>query len=247
MIALSASKIGTFLQCGRKFRFRYIDRVAASHKAAALSFGSAVHSTLETVHLQRAAGASLTPDAAAALFRIDWASEQVDEVKFKDDESAADLAETGAQLVRMYTAANQNLEVLSTEVPFELPIADGITMRGVFDVLLAGDRIREMKTAARNYDAGTLQRHVQLSAYAWSYRALHGRDAVIEVVALLKLRSPRIETHEVTRSGAELSWFVGMVIEVARAIEAGVYPPNPSWACSDCEYAEQCRGMGGGS
>ena len=244
MIALSASKITSFLQCPRKYKFRYVTRMPAPWKASALALGSAVHGALETFHQQRAADASMTPESVGALFKIDWAAECVDAIKFKDDEPADELVATGEQLVKMYAAANQNVEVRAAEVPFELPVVDGVTLRGVFDVLLADDRVREMKTAARNYDAGTLSRHVQVSAYAWAYRTLYGRDAVIEVVALLKLKHPRIETHEVRRSAVEQSWFVQLVADVARAIEAGAFPPNPSWACSDCEFGEQCRAMG---
>lgn len=246
MIALSPSKITCYLGCPRRYWCRYIRKITPSHKAAALGFGSAVHGALETFHQQRAAGASMTPDAVAALFRIDWASEQVDEIRFKEDESAEDLATTGEVLVKLYAAANQNVAVEAAEVPFELPIADGIVLRGVFDVLLAGGRVREMKTAARDFDAGTLARHVQVSAYCWAYRAISGHLPVIEIVALLKQKHPRLTSHEVTRTEADLSWFVGMVVEVARAIEAGAYFPNPSWACADCEYGQQCRAMGGG-
>jgi len=245
VIAVSASKLTTWLQCGRKFRFRYVDRVRPPWKASALGLGSAVHAALETFHQQRAGGASMTPESVAALFRIDLAAELADEVRFKDDEDATDLAATGEQLVRMYAAANQNVEVIAAEVPLELEVVRGVVLRGVFDVLLGANRVRELKTAARDFDAEGLARNVQVSAYAWAFRALNGRDPVIEVVAMLKLKHPRIETHEVTRTAAQTAWFVQLVVEVARAIEFGVFPPNPTgFACSTCEYAEMC-GIGG--
>lgn len=77
----------------------------------------------------------------------------------------------------------------------------------MFDALLAGDRIRELKTAARAYDEGGLSRHVQISTYATVYPMLFGPDAVIEVVALLKQRHPRITVHEVTRTAEQRAWF----------------------------------------
>lgn len=246
MIALSASKITTYLMCPRKFKFRYVLRVPSPWKASALALGSAVHGALETFHEQRAAGASMTPESVGALFRIDLAAELVDDIKYKDDETAAEVAAMGEQLVKMYATANVNVAVMAAEVPFELPVNDDIVLRGVFDALLPADRVRELKTAARKYDEGTLARHVQISAYAWAYRALFGRDAVIEVVTMVKLKHPRIETHKVTRTATDRAWFVELVIEVAHAIEHQAFPPNPSWACSDCEYAEKCRGAGGG-
>ena len=241
MITLSASKITTYLQCPRRYRFRYVMRLQPEWKAAALALGSAVHGALETFHRQRAAGATMAPGAVGALFEIDLAAELVDDIRFKDGESAETLRVTGERLVTMYAAANQNVAVNAAEVPFELPVVEGVVMRGVFDVLLGGDRVREMKTAARDYDEGTLARHVQVSAYAWAFFALFGRDAVVEVVALLKTKQPRIELHEVARSDNDQSWFVRLVVDVARAIEAGAFPPNPGWACPSCEYAEYCR------
>jgi CRISPR/Cas system-associated exonuclease Cas4 (RecB family) len=246
-MTLSASKLTSYLQCPRRFKFRYVTKVRSPWKASALALGSAVHGALETFHEHRSLGESLTPDSVAALFRIDLAAELSEEVHFKDDETPADLAETGARLVCAYAAANQNLAVTAAEVPFELEVVDGIGLRGVFDALLANGRVRELKTAARAYDEGTLSRMVQLSAYAWAYRQRFGRDAVVEVVAMLKLKHVRVETREVTRTATELEWFVGLVVEVARAIEAGAFPPNPTWACSDCEYGEQCRAIGGWS
>lgn len=242
MITLSASKISTYLACPRKFKFRYVWKIQAQWKAAALAFGSAVHGALETFHEQRVADLTMSAEATSGLFKIDWAAEQLDDLKFKDDETADDLEVTGADLVRQYALANQSLEVVAVESSFELLVAEGIVLRGVFDALLTGDRVRELKTAARNYDEGTLARHIQLSAYAWAYREIYDREPVLEVVAMLKLKHPRIAVHEVTRTEEDLEWFVQLVVEVARAIEAGVYPPNPSWACADCEYVRACRG-----
>jgi len=189
----------------------------------------------------------MMPAAVGALFRIEWACELVDEIRFKDDERAIDLAATGELLVKQYATANQSLGVRAAELPFELEIARGVSLRGVFDVLLVGGRVRELKTAARAYDEGSLSRHVQISAYALAYRRLFGADVVIEVVALLKQRHPRIAVHEVTRTAEQRAWFVQLMIEVAGAIEAGAFPPNPSWACTGCEFAEPCRATGGAS
>jgi CRISPR/Cas system-associated exonuclease Cas4 (RecB family) len=70
---------------------------------------------------------------------------------------------------------------------------------------------------------------------------------VIEVVALLKQKHPRLAVYEVTRTAEQQSWFVQLVVEVADAIVVGAFPPNPSWACAGCEFAEPCRATGGAS
>jgi putative RecB family exonuclease len=246
VIALSASKITTYLQCPRRYKFRYVTKTVPPWKASALALGSAVHGALETFHEQRAVGATIAPEAVAQLFQVDLAAELADEIKYKEDEGAADLSATGAALARMYAAQNQSLAVVAAEVPFELEIVRGVVLRGVFDALLPDDRIRELKTAARDYADSDLARNVQVSAYAWAFRALQGHDATIEVVAMLKQKHPRIEKHEVTRTAGQLAWFVQLVVEVAEAIGAGAFPPNPTHWCSSCEYAEICAAVGGG-
>jgi putative RecB family exonuclease len=247
VIRLSASKIATYLLCPRRYKFRYVARIRATWKPSVLALGGAVHAALEIFHRQRVAGASMAPAAVGALFRIEWACELVDEVRFRDDEHPDDLAAIGELLVKQYAATNQDLDVRAAEVPFEMEVARGISLRGVFDALLAGDRVRELKTAARAYDEGSLSRHIQVSTYAFAYPRLFGPDAVIEVVALLKQRHPRIAVHEVTRTAEQQSWFTQLVIEVADAIAAGAFPPNPSWACTGCEFTELCQATGGAS
>jgi hypothetical protein len=72
-------------------------------------------------------------------------------------------------------------------------------------------------------------------SFAQAYRGLFGPDAVIEIVALLEQRQPRIALHEVMRTAEHRAWSVQLMIEVAGAIAAGAFPPNPSWACTACE------------
>ncbi len=239
-MTLSASKIGTFLQCGRKFRFRYIDRIPAPWKASALALGSAVHGALQTFHEQRITGATMTPDAVSSLFEIDLAAELSETIKYKDDETADDLFASGKSLVKMYAAANQNVAVAGAEVPFEIEVADGIALRGVFDVVLKGDRIRELKTAGRDFSESNLARNVQLSSYSLAWHVLHGRQVTIEVTAMLKQKHARVQSHEVTRTLPQNAWFLQLVIEIADAITSGSFPPNPGWGCDSCEYETIC-------
>jgi CRISPR/Cas system-associated exonuclease Cas4 (RecB family) len=89
--------------------------------------------------------------------------------------------------------------------------------------------------------------HVQISAYALAYGRMFGLDAVIEVVVLLKQRQPRIAVHEVTCTAGQQAWFVQLMVEVVGVIASGAFPPNPSWACTGCEFAEPCQATGGAS
>ncbi len=250
--SITASKIQAYLTCPRKFAFRYIEKVPPAWKAAALALGSAVHSALQVFHEKRMEGITAPADEVAAVFLTDFAAQQVDDLRFKDGEDAAALASTGDALIRAYVAENADLSVRAVEWPFQVPLADpgtgeilGPDLRGVFDLLLPDDQIVELKTAARAYDPDTLARNLQFSAYVYAYRQAFGREPTLRIVALLKHKKPKLARYETARSPETRTWFVHLAAEVARAIDAHAFPPNPGWPCNDCEYQHACAAWRG--
>lgn len=251
---VSPSKITSYLLCPRKFAFVYVERVQRPWKPAALAFGSAVHSALEAWQLSRLSGAELPVEEVLRTFEIDWEAEKADELRFGQDEDEAELLLKGRSLLRLALEALRPDPPEAVELPFVVELRDpedGTTLparlSGIFDLLLPGDRVVEIKTAARAWDAGTVSRHLQLSAYAFAYEAMTGRAPRVEVLQLLKTRVPRVVRHSTSRSGADHAWFVRLVAEVLRGIDARAFPPNPGWQCADCEFARHCRAWRGTS
>jgi putative RecB family exonuclease len=245
---LSASRISLYLQCPRKYAFRYVEQVVVPWKSTALAFGSAVHSALEYFHKERMEGRTPKTDEIASLFVSDWHAQQVDDLRFKEGEDANSLRVMGEALVRLYVEGHQDIRVVAVESGFQIPLVEPTTgevlgpdLKGFFDLILEGDTIVELKTAAKAYDKGSLARHIQLTSYRYAYAQLFKRDATIKVTSLLKQRKPRIETYEAIRTREDDAWFVHLAVESNRGIEAGIFPPSPSFLCGDCEYAEQCR------
>ncbi|MBN2559481.1 MAG: PD-(D/E)XK nuclease family protein [Phycisphaerae bacterium] len=245
---LSASRLGLFLSCPRKYAFRYVEKVTVPWKSANLAFGSAVHRALQTFHEKLMEGRKPAPDEIARLFLFDWQAQLVDEIRFKDGEDADSVRAMGETLIRQYVESHQDLRVVAVESEFLVPVVDPTTgevlapdLKGVFDLVLEGDVLTELKTSARAYDKGTLARHLQLTAYRYAYARLHKRDAKLKVTALLKQKKPRVDEYEATRSPDDDAWFVHVAAEAVRGIEAGIFPPSPSFLCGDCEYAEHCR------
>jgi putative RecB family exonuclease len=245
---LSASRLTLFLQCPRKYGFRYVEKVVVPWKSANLAFGSAVHQALQTFHERLMEGRKSTADEIARLFLFDWQAQLVDEIRFKDGDDADSLRLMGEALVRLYVEGHQDLRVVAVESGFQIPLADPTTgevlgpdLKGFFDLILKGDTVVELKTAAKAYDQGTLARHIQLTGYRYAYSQLFKRDATLKVTALLKQRTPRVETYEAIRTREDDAWFVHLAVEANRGIAAGIFPPSPSFLCGDCEYADHCR------
>jgi len=248
--SITPSKVTTYLACPRKFAFRYVEQVPPAFKPAALAFGSAVHTALEAFHRKCLDGEPVSADEIVSLFLSDWAAQQVDDLRFKEGEDAASLQALGVALIKAYVTANPDLRVRAVEWPFAVPLVDpetgeviGPDVHGVFDLVLDGDVIVELKTAARAYDAGTLARNLQFSAYAYAYRRLYGRDPLVRVTALLKQKKPRIDTYEAPRTPEDDVRFVRVAAAVAKAIRVEAFPPNPGWQCDDCEYAGRCEAV----
>lgn len=251
---VSASQLSMYVMCPRKYRFRYVDRVPAEHRPAALGFGRAVHSALEALHLARLDGNALEPSGLVRIFRADWQLEVDQGLSFKADESANLLRWYGEQLIAEYAKWLGDRRLVAAEQPFEIDLVDPETgelyperVRGYFDVIFAGDVVGEVKTLARRYDEGTLARKIQLSAYAYAWRQMKGRDPSILVIELLKQRKPQIVEATAERSTEDDAFFVRLALDVADAVDAGAFPPNPGWGCNDCEYAKACRRFRGAS
>ncbi len=249
---LSATQITTYLMCPRKYGFRYVEHLPPEFTASALSFGSAIHSALEWFHLEKLEGRAPDPEEVVKIFRADWDAEQEKPIRWKEGEDANTLREKGEALVRAYVEKFHDVAVQSAELRFDVPIIDPETgevfeetLTGYFDLVLEGDTLCEIKTAARRFDEDTLRRHVQISAYAYAYRARYGRDPKIAVVQLLKTKKPAIEIASTERTKADDAFFVHLASEVAKGIDAGAFPPSPGWACDGCEFATACASWRG--
>lgn len=249
---LSASQISTYLACPRKWRFRYDLRLPAEHRPAALSLGRAVHSAIETLHLAKLDGEPIETTKLVKLFRADWQAELDSGLSFKSDESPGMLRWWGENLVAEYTRWLGDRKVVAAEQPFEIDLVDpetgevsGERLRGYFDVILEGDVIGEVKTAARRFDEGTLSRKLQFSAYAYAWRELRHRDPTVLVVSLLKQKRPEVTEAVAKRTREDDAFFVHLALEVAAAIDQRAFPANPSFMCGDCEYAKACRSFRG--
>lgn len=245
---LSASQITTWLGCPRKYGLRYIHGLPPEHRSAALALGSAVHSALEELHLRRLDGESIEADRLVRVFQADWQAEVDRGLAFKHDESANLMRWYGEQLVFEYVKWLADRKVVAAEQPFEIDLVDPETgevmderLRGYFDLVLQGDVVCEVKTLARRYDENTLARKIQLSAYAYAWRQMKGRDPTILVVELLKQRKPDLVAVTASRTVEDDIFFVRLAAEVGCAIDSGSFPPNPGWMCGDCEYGSACR------
>ncbi len=183
----------------------------------------------------------LNADLGAELARddIDWRGATVD-----------DLRTEGERLVRTFVTHCGELEVVATEIPFELAVIDPITgehlprrLVGYFDFELRNGNVIELKTAKAAYSQVALATNLQFAAYRSAARYA-GVD--VEVFNLVKTKVPKVQ-HVVLPHSRDVSlWFMTAAAQIERAILAGHFPPAPGMMCSSCEYRRTCIGAGMG-
>jgi PD-(D/E)XK nuclease superfamily protein len=60
---------------------------------------------------------------------------------------------------------------------------------------------------------------------------------------ILKLKKePVVERYTTTRGETDVRRFLRTTRVILRAIESGVFFPQPSWACADCGFKRVCDG-----
>jgi putative RecB family exonuclease len=252
MAPLSVSQVQSYLGCSLQYRFRYVDRIPPPWRPAALAFGSSIHAAAEWFQRKRLEGLTPSAEEVVRIFEADWYAQTLEPVVFPERDSAQSLLEKGRALVRLLVEEASPVLPKVVEDRFEIDLIDpetgeilDVTLRGVIDLVEADGTLVELKTAARSYDAGTVERHLQISAYALVLFLREGVVPKARIDTLLKTKVPRLERREVTRSKADLAWTARLIASVGRAIEARQFFPNPSWRCSECEYFAHCQAWRG--
>ena len=246
---LSASQINLYLMCSLKYRFQYIDRLPKPFKSSGLVFGSVIHSSLEWLHKERLRKKEPSLERLLKIFETDWFSQTVEaEIRYKNSESEPNLLVMGKQMLTQYFHAEKTPAV-NAEIPFSLPLVDpisgavlGVTLEGFIDLIQEGHEIVEFKTSARTMTAQKVHESVQLTCYAYAYEMLfQTRPQRLTVVNLVKTRTPKQVILRTKRTKKDHQRLFHLANEVLRGIQLGIFFPQPSFICADCEYAEPCK------
>ena len=244
---LSAAQLSTYLGCPRKYAFRYVERVEPEFRLASRVFDSSLRSALEWFHMRMLDRSCTCGLDVVSVFLADWESEQDATLRFVGDESTDTLAALGMTLIRLYMDEFANRPVAAVDVPFEIDLVDletdialGDRLRGRFPLLWPDDVVVEIATSARRFADPDLDRRLQLSAYSYAYRRIHGRGPALVVINLVKTDTPALDVEYIERDLDDDAAFVHLAANTVRGIEAGAFPPIPSATCTDCEYRFAC-------
>ena len=250
LATVSASRLGTWLQCRLKFMFRYVLGLTKPNTPAR-HVGTVVHAVLQQWNLARWRRAPLVGEMIAAVFEQAWGTTRDDGViAWKDDEPEAEVKAEAFALVEMYLRdnpipADEKPEAVEVMIEKDLSSHGLPKLVGVLDLVRAGGRIVDFKTSGKtpNADLALHTNDVQLTAYALLYReATDRRETALELHHLVKTKTPKLVITEAPpATEVQTTRFMRLVESYVRGVECGDYVPSPGLQCGACEFINECR------
>ena len=252
---LSASSVETYLECPKKWRYRYVDKLP-DPPGDALVFGRAWHAFWNRC--------LVLGDIPEGLWQSIWASEVVQAgANMRWTQPQEELLALG---VKMSEAApvQEELAQMLREMDGCKNIAEGflrakldclpVPMVGYFDFMLQNDegdiRLYDFKTAARAWSDKDALKKLQTRIYPrllMEKGVMPKTDPVrFTFVVFTKTTKPSVRRYDVVLPKYAIFGGLDEVLREAWAgMVEGVYPPNTnSWLCNPnyCSFWNACQG-----
>ena len=245
---ISISRIKTYLNCPMKYKLSYIDKVPKPFKPVGLAFGRVIHSTAEWLNRKLGEGEKPEFERVWRIFKSDWFALSQDNINFGNSEGEDALIEKARKMLGLlYNRQTNGVIIREVEMPFQVELVDEQTgeilpvpLRGVFDWVENDDTLAEMKTSARKFDTEVSTNRLQLAAYDYAYRKMFGKNPKIEVVDLVKTKEPKLLEMEVALDKSDTQNLLGSARLFLTGVENGIFYPNKSFMCKNCEYRDIC-------
>ena len=242
----SATRLGCWLQCRLKFYFRYVLQIKKA-QTPALFFGDVVHSVLRAWSMARWKREPFQVETFKMLFDKQW-SEQSSQINWDGEEE--DQRKTAWSVLDTYfkeTPIKPDERPEAVEVPMEADLSKYSlpTLIGVLDLVRAGGRIVDYKTAGKtpNSEDAEHLHEIQLSSYSVLYREATGKqESGRELHHLVKLKTPKVV---VSSLGPMTEVQRVRLFRVLESYQEGLaredFVPSPGFHCAGCEFFNECR------
>jgi putative RecB family exonuclease len=237
-LRLSFTRVDTFEQCPRRFRYQYIDGLPQA-PAPQLSFGSSLHATLEWLYDRKHPVLPTLDDTLQALYDR-WEKEGYVDSERSEQLSAYEHAR------RILTDLHARIQREGFRLPaaveawFELPFPDDVVVVGAIDRIDVDEdgslHVIDYKTNRRARTRSQVKGSLQLAIYALATRELYGR---LPRAVALDFVVPGV-TVTVPIEELDLDSVPARLAAVAERIRAGEDTPTPNRLCDWCDFRDIC-------
>ncbi len=236
-VRLSFSRIDTYQNCPRRFRYAYVDRLPTV-PGPALSFGSSIHAALEAFYDRK------LPDRPSEDDLLGWLYEAWDSTGFEElprDEQLSYYRHAQDVLRRYHRRVGDAYRLpATTEAWFELPIGFEAVVVGSIDRVDVDDdgrfHVIDYKTNRKVKDRARVAGSLQLAIYALACRHLFGSlPATVCLDFVVPGVEVRVPVEELDLEAARTA-----ILDVAASIREERYEPTPNRLCDWCDHRAVC-------
>ena len=246
MATYSHSKLSTFEQCRRKYKFRYIEKIKVPGQSVEAFLGSMVHEVLERLYEDVRHTKLPVLEELLEDYRRRWDAGWSEDIAIvREGYTAEHYFAMGEGFIRDYYARYRPFDqgrILGLETQDMLDLGDGSTFHVRIDRLMDEGNgvfsVNDYKTnkSLPGQDAADSDR--QLAAYSIWVRRRFPEAVRVRLVWHYLAHDRHLESE---RSLAQLQELREQIRGVIREIEGCTsFPPAVSSLCDWCEYKERC-------
>ena len=248
----SYSRMGMYLECPRKYHFRYIKRIPEKPRSY-FAFGHSVHNALQFLYDPQKPSAP-TEKELLAEFSREWRLLDYKAKGYSSPEQEEKDFDAGKKMVSAYYSAHkaslgeERGQTLAVEFKTTVEL-DGLAVIGIIDRV---DWLGGGKLAVTDYKTGKnverepdqLHMYQKILENSPALRALAGKrgsdSPAVERLSFLHVPSLS-ETAFPPAAQEEMAVFWKKVLSVADCIRAAKFSPTPSeFKCRFCDYSQLC-------
>lgn len=245
----SFSRITTFEQCPRRFRYQYVDGIKSAFRGVEAFMGQQVHSTIEWLFGERERTRAPTGEQAVAYYCACWDREAAAGAApvrvIKAGTELESYRRAGAELVARFHRehyVSDRLETVALERHFVIELGGRHRFQGFIDRLARDDdgllHVIDYKTGRRAPSSFAGKEADQLRSYAL---AMFGELEAGELELRLEfLRPGRRLRERIARSQATVIE-ASLLDRISTVEGSSVFPPNPGTLCDWCGYNDVCE------
>ena len=245
----SHSRLSSFENCPRKFRYRYLDRIIPPiEKSIEVHLGKTVHDALEWLYIQVGRGKIPTLDNVVIYYSKKWEETWDDAIKnVKKKFTTKEYFNKGVQFILDYYMRHKPFDdnTLATEKKIFINLDKegrykiiGFIDRFAYNLETKEYEVHDYKTSNNLPQPEAVENDRQLGLYSIAVQEEFGKDKKISLIWHYLAFNRRISSK---RTNEQLEKLKKETIELIKKIEdATEFEPKKSYLCSWCEYKPIC-------
>ena len=250
----SFSRVTTFEQCPRRYRYRYLDGVQEGFDSVEAFMGRQVHSTIEWLYEERRVERSPTAEDAVGKYCELWDCEIVASRRpvrvVKVDTALEGYRRAGADMITRFHRSrfvSDKLVTIENERHFRVTLGGRFEFQGYIDRLARDERgtvhIIDYKTGRKSSQGFSGREAEQVEAYAVALFTELDEVEELELALEYVRTGDRVRRRVARRECEEIER--RLVARIEAVVSSTVFPPIPSVLCRWCGFNDVCDAVVG--